>query len=296
MGRSRSFDAVMAVILLWGALCALGPLYLVIVTASHSADELVHYRLPLTPGGELAANLMAAWTQAQLGRKLLNSLIVCMIVTAIKLTLATVTAFAFVYFRTRLRTIGFAVILLTLMLPLETRIAPTYGVAADILSPLRALARLAGIAVNMHWTILDTYLGLSLPVAATATGTFLFRQFFRTIPVALVDAARADGAGPLRFFVDIVLPLSRGNLFAFGIVTFIATWNEYLWPLLVTTTPDMQTAMLAIRSLVPDPENPVPAWNVTLAGVLAVAILPVAVTALFQRQFIKGLTGTHDET
>jgi len=291
MTRSHSFDAVMGAILIWGALCALGPLYLVIVTASHSAADLIRHRVPLLPGGNLAANLQSAWSHAQLARKLANSLVVCVLVTGIKLLLATMTAFAFVYFRTPLRTMGFAATLLTLMLPLETRIAPTYGVAADMLSPVRALAQFAGLSFKMHWTILDTYLGLSLPVAATATGTFLFRQFFRTIPPELVDVAKVEGIGPLRFFVDVVLPLSRGNLVAFGIVTFISAWNEYLWPLLITTTPDMQTATLAVRGLVPDPANPVPAWNITLAGVLIISLLPVTVTALFQRQFVRGLTG-----
>jgi sn-glycerol 3-phosphate transport system permease protein len=292
MDRSRSFDLVAAALLAAGLAAALGPLYLALTTASHSADVLARHRVPLLPGPDLAANLRAAWMQAGLGHKLCNSLAVCILVTVAKLVLASITAFALVFFRSPLRGIGFAVIFATLLLPLEMRIAPTYALAADPLSPVRAVAHLFDARLQLHWTLLDSTLGLSLPLVATATGTFLFRQVFLTLPEELVDAAKADGAGPLRFFIDIALPLSRTNLAALAIVIFISAWNQYLWPLLITTRPEMQTAVLAIGGLLPDPQDPAPAWNVVLAGVLIVILPPLVIAALFQRGFVEGLAAT----
>jgi sn-glycerol 3-phosphate transport system permease protein len=290
MRETRFFDTTVVIVLIVGALVSVGPLYLVLTMASHSAGDFVHHSLPLLPGTDLMGNVAAAWHQARLGPKLINSLVVCAIVTAAKIALATVTAFAFVYFRTPLRSVGFAALLVTLVLPLETHIAPSYALAADVLSPLKAAVGLFGRHLTAHWTILDTYFGLCLPMAAAATGTFLFRQFFLSLPRQLVDAAKVDGVGPLRFFWDIALPLSRPNIVALAIVTFVSAWNQYLWPLLITTQPDMQTAVLALRGLAPDPQDAVPAWNVTLAGVLVIGILPVVVIACFQNVFARGFT------
>lgn len=289
LDRSRSFDAAAAVALAIGLLLAVGPLYLAFTTASHRAEDLLQGRIPLLPGGALAASAEAAWREGDLGRKLLNSLVVALLVTAIKVTLGFTTAYALVFFRTPWRAPAFALVLLTLTLPLEARIAPTYALAADVLAPLQRLASLFGGRVPAQWPLLDTYAGLTLPLAAAATGTFLFRQFFLTIPSSLVDAAKVDGAGPLRFLRDVALPLSRGNLAALAAVTFIGAWNQYLWPLLVTTRPEMQTAVLAIASLTPDPQDPIPAWNVTLAGVLIVVLPPLLVAFGFRRALVQGL-------
>lgn len=288
--RSRSFDTACALVLALGLILAVGPLYLALTTASHTAAYLVQHRVPLTPGLDLAASAEQAWAQADLGRKLWNSLFVCLLVTAGKLVLGFTTAYALVFFRAPFRGVGFALILLTLMLPLETRIAPTYALAADALAPVRAVAGLAGLAVEGHWTLLDTYAGLTVPTMAAATGTFLFRQVFQTLPDSLIDAAKVDGVGPWRFMIDVALPLSRGNLAALAVVTFITAWNQYLWPLLITTRPQMQTAILAIAGLAPDAQDTVPAWNVTLAGVLIVILPPLLVAVIFRRGLVRGLT------
>jgi sn-glycerol 3-phosphate transport system permease protein len=289
--RSRSFDLIAALVIVLGIFAALGPLYLAAVAASQSKAFLAQHRVGLVPGPHLLENVKAAWVATDLGRKLLNSFIVCALVTGLRLALAATSAFAIVFFRTPLRSVGFGLIFLTLVLPLETRIAPTYGVAADVSSPFQAIANLFGAALPLHWSLLDSYLGLSLPLTATATGTFLFIQVFRALPDELVDAAKVDGVGPLRFMIDIALPLTRGSLGALAIVTFIAAWNQYLWPLLITTRPDMQTAVLAVTALLPDPQDSAPAWNLTMAGVLLVILPPLILVAVFQRALFQGAAG-----
>jgi sn-glycerol 3-phosphate transport system permease protein len=288
--RSRSFDTAAAILVIAGIVGALGPLYLAVVAASQAREALACHHIGLWPGRQLAPNLATAWRTAAFGRKLVNSMIVCALVTLLRLALATTSAFALVFFRTPLRTFGFVLIFLTLMLPLEARIAPTYGVASDIAAPLRVAAHLAGVRVESHWSLLDSYLGLSLPLAATATGTFLFIQAFRAIPDELVDAAKIDGAGPLRFLRDVALPMTRSSLGGLGVVTFLAAWNQYLWPLLITTRAEMQTAVLALTTLLPDPQDPAPAWNVTMAGAIITALPPILLVAALGRSLQQGLS------
>jgi sn-glycerol 3-phosphate transport system permease protein len=187
------------------------------------------------------------------------------------------------------------------MLPLEVRIVPTYAVAANVLSPYQTLLdfsgiswlleKVTGVRIVLHWGLLNTYTGLIMPLIATATGTFLYRQFFRTIPDELVEAARMDGAGALRFLKDILIPLSKTNMAALATIMFVWAWNQYLWPLLVTTDAAHGTAVMELKELIPGSFG-IPDWNVAMAGTLVVMLPPLAVVILMQRWFVRGLIAT----
>jgi sn-glycerol 3-phosphate transport system permease protein len=254
--------------------------------------------MPLVPGDAFLANLAEAWTRGGFGQKLLNSLVFALGVAAGKVTIAAMSAFSIVYFGYRGRTLIFWLIFITLMLPLEVRIVPTYAVAANVLHPYQAILDATGISwlvehvfgvtVALRWGLLDSYAGLILPLVATATGTFLYRQFFLTLPDELVEAAKMDGAGALRFFLEILLPLSRTNMAALFTIMFVWAWNEYLWPLLVTTDRTHRTAIIELRELVPG-TNGIPEWNVAMAGTLIVMLPTLLVVILMQRWFVRGL-------
>jgi sn-glycerol 3-phosphate transport system permease protein len=242
----------------------------------------------------------------------LNSFIVATLVTAGKVAIAAISAFSIVFFNYRLKMLFFWLIFVTLMLPLEVRIVPTYAVAANALSPVEGLANmilngpaslfalvgLDGVARAMpqlaiklpEWNLLNSYTGLVLPLVATATGTFLYRQFFMSIPPELVEAAKMDGAGPLRFFKDVLLPLSRTNMAALATIMFVYAWNQYLWPLLITTKLEMTTATMQLQKLVPGPLfGQPPVWNEAMAGTLIVMLPPLVVVVFMQRYFVRGL-------
>lgn len=183
-------------------------------------------------------------------------------------------------------------VFITLMLPLEVRVVPTYAVAADLFQPVKSiLSTLFGIDIKIEWNLLNTYAGLTLPLIATATGTFLYRQFFMTMPNELAEAARMDGSGPIRFFFEMLLPLSRTNMLALTTIMFVYGWNQYLWPLLMVTDPNYKTVMMSLRSLLPS-DNGIPDWNVTLAGSLMIMAPPLVVVAVLQRWFVRGLVST----
>tara|TARA_B100000470_G_scaffold206893_1_gene182591 strand:- start:31 stop:633 length:603 start_codon:yes stop_codon:yes gene_type:complete len=194
----------------------------------------------------------------------------------------------------------FWLIFITLMLPLEVRIVPTYEVASNALLPFQKILEslyltdlvfwLIGIEIGLQWNLLDTYWGLTLPLFASATATFLFRQFFLSIPEELAEAAKMDGSGPLRFFFDMVLPLSKTNIAALSVIMFVFGWNQYLWPLLITTDPDMRTLVMGLENLIPS-EDELPEWNVAMAGTLLVMLPPVFVVMVLQNHFVKGLLG-----
>jgi sn-glycerol 3-phosphate transport system permease protein len=195
----------------------------------------------------------------------------------------------------------FWAIFITLMLPLEVRIVPTYAVAANVLSPYQAILDLTGISwmvqhltglrIDLKWGLLNSYVGLILPLIATATGTFLYRQFFLTLPDELTEAARMDGAGALRFFFDVLLPLSKTNMAALGTIMFVWAWNQYLWPLLVTTDASHGTAVTQLKELIPQ-TNGTPDWHVAMAGTLIVMLPPLVVVIFMQRWFVRGLVAT----
>jgi sn-glycerol 3-phosphate transport system permease protein len=257
--------------------------------------------MPLIPGHDLAKNIAEAWARADLGRKIVNSILFAGGVAAGKVVIAGLSAFSLVFFRYRGRVLIFWLIFITLMLPLEVRIVPTYAVAANVLSPYQTLLDLAGISwliekvtsvrIALQWGLLNTYTGLILPLIATATGTFLYRQFFRTIPDELVEAAKMDGAGALRFLKDILVPLSKTNMAALGTIMFVWAWNQYLWPLLVTTDAAHGTAVMELKELIPGSFG-IPDWNVAMAGTLVIMLPPLLVVVLMQRWFVRGLIAT----
>jgi sn-glycerol 3-phosphate transport system permease protein len=203
---------------------------------------------------------------------LLNSLVMALTIAFGKISISILSAFAIVYFRFPLKNLFFWMIFITLMLPVEVRILPTYKVVADL-------------------GLLDTYAGLTVPLIASATATFLFRQFFLTIPDELMEAARIDGAGALRFFWDVVLPLSKTNIAALFVILFIYGWNQYLWPLLVTTQEDMYTTVIGIKRMIPGGDASVD-WNLVMATAMLALAPPALVVLLMQRWFVKGLVDT----
>jgi sn-glycerol 3-phosphate transport system permease protein len=235
--------------------------------------------MPLLPGPHLVENYTAALTgtaesagsSAPVGRMMTVSLIMALVITIGKIAISLLSAFAVVYFRFPLRGLCFWAIFVTLMLPVEVRIAPTYKVVADL-------------------GMLNTYAGLTVPLIASATATFLFRQFFLTVPDELVEAARMDGAGPMRFFKDILVPLSKTSIAALFVIQFIYGWNQYLWPLLVTTNEDMYPIVLGIKRLIAGESYT--EWNVVMATALLAMLPPAIVVILMQKWFVKGLVDT----
>jgi len=257
--------------------------------------------MSLIAGTDFWINMQTAWTTADLGPKLLNSLIFATGVSVGKVIISAITAFSLVYFRYPGRHFIFWLIFVTLMLPLEVRAVPTYAVAANVLSPYQAILDVTGISwlieqvtgihISLNLGLLNSYPGLILPFVATATGTFLYRQFFLTIPDELTEAARMDGAGSLRFFIDILMPLSRTNMAALGTIMFLWAWNQYLWPLLITTDPAHATAVTELKQLIPNVGG-LPEWHIAMAGTLIVMVPPLLVVVLMQRWFVRGLIST----
>ena len=256
------------------------PVYVTFVASTLAADEVLQAPMPLLPGTHLIENyatvlgkgLSGNVTSAPVGRMMVNSLVTALIIPLGKITISLLSAFAIVYFRFRFRMLAFWMIFVTLMLPVEVRIIPTYKVVADL-----------------H--MLDTYAGLTVPLIASATATFLFRQFFLTIPDELAEAARIDGAGPLRFLWDVVVPLSRTNIAALFVILFIFGWNQYLWPLLVTTDESMYTTVIGIKRMIAGGDAATE-WNLVMATAMLAMLPPAIVVILMQKWFVKGLVDT----
>ena len=299
--RTPFLDVLTQVLLFLALLVALAPFAIVAIAATHDLRTVNQVPMPLWPGHDFIKNAAEAWARADLGRKIINSILFAGGVAIGKVVIAGLSAFSLVFFRYRGRVLIFWLIFITLMLPLEIRIVPTYAVAANVLSPYQTLLDLSGISwlfekmtsyrITLHWGLLNTYTGLVLPLIATATGTFLYRQFFRTIPDELVEAAKMDGAGALRFLKDILLPLSKTNMAALGTIMFVWAWNQYLWPLLVTTDAAHGTAVMELKELIPGSFG-IPDWNVAMAGTLIIMLPPLVVVILMQRWFVRGLIAT----
>lgn len=297
--RSPFFNAFTYLAMLIGLVLVLLPFWVVFIGATLSLPEVARVPLQMWPSDQLWQNLSAAWQRADLGPKMINSMIVAVGVTVGKIAIAALSAFSIVFFKYRARMVFFWLIFITLMLPLEVRIVPTYSIAANALSPLQALLdvtgltgliqQLSGVQVALNWNLLNTYEGMILPLIATATGTFLYRQFFMTIPDELVEASKMDGSRPMQFFFDVLIPLSRTNMLALATIMFVSTWNQYLWPLLVTTDREhFGTVVMQLKALVPA-QNGTPDWNVTMAGALIIMLPPLLVVAFMQRWFVRGL-------
>ena len=282
-------------ILIVGVVTVVFPVYLAFIAATHGPTDFMSGLMPLLPGDQLITNfdqLLSAGNSVAgappFALMLANSLLMAVMIAVGKIAISIISAFAIVYFRFPLRMVAFWIIFLTLMLPVEVRILPTYEAVANVALPLQWLADVAGIEVTLDWNMMNSYGGLILPLIASATATFLFRQFFLTVPEELCEAARIDGCSPLRFFRSILLPLSVPNMVALAIILFLYGWNQYLWPLLFTTDKDMATAVIGLKSLIPQSDSE-PAWNIAMNAALLVMLPPVVVVMLLQRWLVKGL-------
>ncbi|MBX5212843.1 MULTISPECIES: ABC transporter permease subunit [unclassified Rhizobium] len=287
-------------ILLVGAVFVCLPLYFAFVAGSLTLQEVQQAPFPVVPGRHFFENLAAAWQQGEFSQLFLNSIIVTAGIVIGKLAISLIAAFGVTYFRFPFRMTAFWLIFVSLMLPVEVRIIPTYEAVADAAGPIRWLVgtvglsgvveRLTGYSIeaSLKWNMVNSYAGLILPLIASASATFLFRQFFLTVPDELCEAAKLDGAGPLKFFKDILLPLSSANIAALSIILFLYGWNQYLWPLLFTTDKEMGTAVLGLKQLVPVSDS-APAWNIAMSAALLVMLPPAAVILFMQRWFTKGL-------
>ncbi|MEO8304601.1 MAG: sn-glycerol-3-phosphate ABC transporter permease UgpE [Betaproteobacteria bacterium] len=266
-------------VLIAGVIVVAFPLWVTFVASTLTLDQILTVPMPLLPGDQFLTNysqvLSAGSTKgsgAAVSTMLLNSLIMALAIAIGKISISIIASFAIVYFRFPLRNFFFWMIFITLMLPVEVRIIPTYKVASDL-------------------GLLNSYAGLTLPLIASATATFLFRQFFMTVPDELAEAARIDGAGPMRFFVDVVLPLSKTSIAALFVIQFIYGWNQYLWPLLITTEESMYTTVIGIRRMIVggDAANE---WQLIMATAMLALVPPALVVMLMQKWFVKGLVET----
>jgi sn-glycerol 3-phosphate transport system permease protein len=272
-------DFICHLILIAGVVVVIFPVYIAVIASTHGPYDFMSGLIPLLPGSQAVENYsvmlgtgISSSGTPPLWPMLLNSLIMALGVAIGKIVISILSAFAIVYFRFPFRSLAFWLIFITLMLPVEVRILPTYKVVADL-------------------GMLNSYPGLIIPIIASATATFLFRQFFLTIPDELLEAARIDSAGPLRFFWDILLPLSRTNIAALFVILFVLGWNQYLWPLLVTTDPGYYTVVMGIKRMATVAES-FPQWNLVMAAVVLALLPPVIVVIAMQRFFVKGLVET----
>ena len=279
MVENRPFlNFVSHAVLLLGVAIIAFPLYVTFIASTHTAEEVLAAPMPMTPGSHLVENYVAALahgageSSAGVGRMMVNSLISALVIAIGKIAISLLSAFAIVYFRFPLRNFFFWMIFVTLMLPVEVRIIPTFKVVSDL-------------------GMINSYVGLTLPLIASATATFLFRQFFLTIPDELAEAARIDGAGPMRFFFDVVLPLSGTSIAALFVIQFIYGWNQYLWPLLATTEESMYTAVIGIKRMI-SAGDALTEWNLVMATAMLAMLPPALVVVLMQKWFVKGLVDT----
>ena len=266
-------------VLIVGVFIVAFPVYVALIASTHGPDDFLSGRIPLLPGNHgleaykaMLSTGMSTSGAPPLGGMMLNSLIMAMGIAVGKIAISILSAFAIVYFKFPFRGLAFWMIFITLMLPVEVRIFPTYKVVADL-------------------GMLNSYPGLIVPLIASATATFLFRQVFLTIPDELVEAARIDGAGPMKFFRDILIPLSRTNMAALFVILFIYGWNQYLWPLLITTDSRYYTIVTGIKRMA-DVADSTPQWNYVMAAVVLAMLPPVLVVVGMQRLFVKGLVET----
>jgi sn-glycerol 3-phosphate transport system permease protein len=266
-------------VLIVGVLLVAFPVYVTFVASTHALETIMQAPMPLIPGDRLWENysqvLSAGSTKgskAAASAMLVNSMVMALVIPLGKIAISIISAFAIVYFRFPLRMFFFWMIFVTLMLPVEVRIIPTFKVVADL-------------------KMLNTYAGLTVPLIASATATFLFRQFFMTVPDELAEAARVDGASPMRFFRDVLLPLSKTTMAALFVIQFIYGWNQYLWPLLITTDESMYTTVIGIKRMIVGGDS-TNEWNLIMATAILAMLPPALVVVLMQKWFVKGLVET----
>ncbi|OUS36421.1 glycerol-3-phosphate transporter [Rhodobacterales bacterium 56_14_T64] len=267
-------------VLILGVVIVALPIWITFVASTHDAVRMTQVPIPLLPGSHFIENFketlfgtgLSSSAGAPVWRMLLNSMTMALMIAFGKISISLISAFAIVYFKFPFRMGFFWMIFITLMLPVEVRILPTFEVVANL-------------------GMLNSYWGLSIPLIASATATFMFRQVFLTIPDEMLESARIDGAGPMRFFWDILIPLSRTNIAALFVILFIYGWNQYLWPLLITTDSDMTTIVVSIKQMLEAAEQS-PKWNIIMMTALLAMIPPVFVVVAMQRLFVQGLTET----
>jgi sn-glycerol 3-phosphate transport system permease protein len=280
MVERKSLGNLLPHVVIWiGIAIVAFPVYLAFIASTHEPAIISNGQMPLTPGPYFFENYYrtifigpSSSTREPVGTMILNSFVMAMVIACGKIAISILSAYAIVYFKFPFRMTAFWVIFVTLMLPVEVRIYPTYKITADL-------------------NLLDTYAGLTVPLIASATATLLFRQFFMTVPDDLVEASRIDGAGPFRFFKDTLLPLSRTNMAALFVILFIYGWNQYLWPLLITTRDDMQTIVIGIRKMIVT-SDALTEWQIVMATAMLAMLPPVAVVVLMQKLFVRGLVET----
>jgi len=271
--KRRDWSKFLTHVLLILSILLIGfPLYYAFVISTQTMQEVTRTPQKLWPSSHLWENYTTIWERVQMGRLLINSSIVALTVSIGKIVISILSAFAIVFFNFRGKQIFFWMIFVTLMLPVPVRIISTYQVISQL-----------------GW--IDTYMGLTIPLIASATATFLFRQFYLTIPDELVDAAKIDGAGPLRFLWSILLPNSGASIAALFVVMFIYGWNQYLWPLMVTSSDKMKVVVVGIASTIPTGTQP-PEWNLVMAVAMMALVPPVVIVLLMQRYFMHGLLET----
>jgi sn-glycerol 3-phosphate transport system permease protein len=272
-------DVLAYLVLAIGVVIVAFPVYLAIMASTFDATTIINGNMPLVPGDQADENYYRAIfvgasrsTREPVGTMMLNSFVMAVGIAAGKILISILSAFAVVFYRFPFRQTAFWIIFITLMLPVEVRIYPTYKIVSDL-------------------GLLDTYTGLVLPLIASATGTLLFRQFFMTIPDELLEASKIDGAGPFRFFKDTLLPLSITTMAALFVIQFIYGWNQYLWPLLITTKDSMQTIVIGIKKMVTT-QDALTEWQIAMTTAVLAMLPPVLVVLLMQRLFVKGLVET----
>jgi len=278
MNSGRNWVAHLVILL--GVAITAFPIYVAFVASTLTTQDIAQAPMPLIPGGEGLANYLQVLTQGMAGtylsppvwQMIWNSLLVALAITAGKIVLSIFSAFAVVFFNFPGRTLFFWMIFITLMLPVEVRILPTYEVVSDL-------------------GLINTFAGLTLPLIASATATLLFRQFFLTIPDELVEAAKMDGASPMRFFKDILLPLSVTNIAALFVILFVYGWNQYLWPLLIITDNNLDTIVVGIKKMIGTGDAATD-WNLVMATTILAVLPPALVVVLMQKWFVKGLVDT----
>ncbi|RFU11694.1 sn-glycerol-3-phosphate ABC transporter permease UgpE [Rhodobacteraceae bacterium W635] len=278
--KRPGFTLVAHLVLILGVALVALPVWITFVGASHDAGRMLQAPIPMWPGDQFLENLRQTFfgrglegsRTAPVWMMMFNSLVMAMMIAVGKIVISLLSAFAIVYFKFPFRMGFFWMIFITLMLPVEVRILPTFEVVADL-------------------RMLNSYWGLTVPLIASATATFMFRQVFLTIPDEMLESARIDGAGPMRFFWDILLPLSRTNIAALFVILFIYGWNQYLWPLLITTDANMMTIVVSIKQMLEAAES-TPRWNIIMMTALLAMLPPIVVVITMQKLFVKGLTET----
>jgi len=277
--NQRWLNFLAHLVLIGGVFLVAFPVYIAFIASTHEPSAFVSGVVPLLPGdnavksySDVLTGGVSSQMSVPISLMLKNSMIMALSIAIGKIVISVLSAFAIVYFRFPFRQAAFWMIFITLMLPVEVRIVPTFQVIANL-------------------GMLNSYVGLSVPLIASATATFLFRQVFLTIPDELMEAARIDGAGPIKFFKDILLPLSRTNIAALFVILFIYGWNQYIWPILVTTDDKYQTIVAGIKRMA-DVVDSEPLWNYIMATSVLAMLPPVVVVIMMQRLFVKGLVET----